>query len=231
MVLRRGGIAMTEEQKNNEPRSEQNSRTHRRNLNKMDHTLNYLIAIVSILIVLTLIIIFVGNDDKDSKELANDEQQENVDKQTGKASEDEEQDEQSNSDESESQEQQTPEEGTDDSDKVTVNASDDPIVAEVWQNENWQPYTTAQYGSHVSTYKAGHIDYEEKLAAIYSVIPLTKEDSVLWRIKNNGNASTAIAVLSSKDKVSKYRVSIEWIDGHGWKPVLVEVLNTLEGAY
>ena len=30
-------------------------------------------------------------------------------------------------------------------------------------------------------------------------------------------------------KEKKYRVSIEWIDGQGWKPVKLEVLNSLEG--
>ena len=44
-------------------------------------------------------------------------------------------------------------------------------------------------------------------------------------------AATAIAVVTSMDKQQKYRVSIEWIDGEGWKPTRLEVLNAVEGAY
>ncbi|WP_332647314.1 YrrS family protein [Lysinibacillus sp. 54212] len=229
---------MTEEENKLTKRSQQTSRTHRRNLNKMDKTLNYLIAIVSILIVITLMVIFIGNDDKDTNEIAK-EQQENTESPVGQATEDDEQEEQedeaqepaSEPNEAESEETETTETEQEDSGKVTVNASTDPIVKEVWQNESWQPYTTAQSGSHVSTFKKGHIDYEEKLGAIYSAIPLAKEDSILLRVQNNGNASSAIAVVTSKDKQSKYRVSIQWVDGQGWKPILVEVLNSLEGAY
>lgn len=237
MIVRKGGVAMSGEENKHTKRSEQTSRTHRRNLNKMDKTLNYLIAIVSLLIVLTLVFIFVGNDEKDHKQIAEEEQQENNESQVGQGSEDEE-DEENQEDEEQNGAAHNGEAGSDeqttdidDQGKVTVNASSDPVVKEVWQNESWQPYPTAQQGAHVSTFKKGHIDYEEKLGAIFSVIPLTKEESIVWRIQNNGNASSAIAVLSSTDKESKYRVSIEWVDGQGWKPVLVEVLNTLEGAY
>ncbi len=77
----------------------------------------------------------------------------------------------------------------------------------------------------------GHIDYEEKLSTIFSVTSLSEENSIIWKITNNGSADTAIAVVSSKDKEQKYRVSIEWVPNEGWKPVKLEKLNTLEGSY
>ena len=43
--------------------------------------------------------------------------------------------------------------------------------------------------------------------------------------KITGMRNHAIAVVSSMDKTQKYRVSIEWIDEQGWKPVKVEVLK------
>ncbi len=33
------------------------------------------------------------------------------------------------------------------------------------------------------------------------------------------------------DQQQKYRVSIEWVANQGWKPVKVEILNEIEGAY
>ncbi|MER2114905.1 MAG: YrrS family protein, partial [Solibacillus isronensis] len=75
-----------------------------------------------------------------------------------------------------------------------------------------------------------HIDYEEKLKAIFSVIDLQQENSIVLRVNNNGSAESAIAVVTSMDKEQKYRVSIEWVDNEGWKPVQVEVLTTLEGS-
>ncbi len=116
-------------------------------------------------------------------------------------------------------------------DGAVINASDDPLVAEVWTSDAWQAYPTAQTGEHQSTFAQGHIDYEEKLQSIFSVVPIEQQESIIWSVKNNGNAKSAIAVISSNDKTQKYRVAIEWIEQQGWKPVQVEVLNTLEGTY
>lgn len=111
-----------------------------------------------------------------------------------------------------------------------VSPSDDPAVKEVITNPNWPAYPTAQTGEHVSTYEKGHIDYEEKLKAIFSVIDLQQENSIVLRVNNNGSAENAIAVVTSMDKEQKYRVSIEWVDNEGRKPIQVEVLSTLEGS-
>lgn len=60
---------------------------------------------------------------------------------------------------------------------------------------------------------------------------LEQENAIVLRVGNNGSAKSAIAVVTSMDKEKKYRVSIEWLDGEGWKPTKLEVLNSLEGAY
>lgn len=112
-----------------------------------------------------------------------------------------------------------------------VETVEDPVVGEVRTNPAWAPYPTQQTGPHTSTFEKGHIDYEEKLAAIFSVTDLVQEDSFIKSVRNNGSASSAIAVVTSKDGAKMYRVSIEWLDGQGWKPVKLEVLKTLEGAY
>ncbi len=54
---------------------------------------------------------------------------------------------------------------------------------------------------------------------------------IIWRMQNNGGPNSSIATVSTNDKSQMYRVSMEWVDNEGWKPVKLEQLNTLEGAY
>ncbi|WP_339172109.1 YrrS family protein [Solibacillus sp. FSL R5-0691] len=209
-------------------------KTKQTKFQKADKRLNYLIAIVAVLIVATLIFIITqepepkneAEQEDSAEEVATDVQDED----TGQESEENEtetnvpeevEEEDTASDESE---QPTSESGE------IVSPSDDPSVKEVITNPNWPAYPTAQTGNHVSTYEKGHIDYEEKLKAIFSVIDLQQENSIVLRVNNNGSAESAIAVVTSMDKEQKYRVSIEWVDNEGWKPVQVEVLSTLEGS-
>lgn len=200
---------------------------------KADKRLNYLIAIVAVLIVATLIFIITQEPDPKNKaeqdspaEVATDvpedeagQETEDNESETNVPEEVEEEDNATNE-----TEQPTAESGD------MVSPSDDPSVKEVITNSNWPAYPTAQTGEHVSTYENGHIDYEEKLKAIFSVIDLQQENSIVLRVNNNGSAENAIAVVTSMDKEQKYRVSIEWVDNEGWKPVQVEVLSTLEGS-
>lgn len=220
---------MSKEEKEHLDHPQPATRTKRRKDYKMDRTLNYLIGIVSVLIVISLIVIFTGNEDEKIAEESAEETP--VDKKPVEEEENEEGIEE-DSEETDLQPSTQEEEPTEaDSGAPTVSSSNQPTVDEVWTNDAWEPYPTAQTGEHTSTFTEGHVDYEEKLNAIYSVIPLEQQESILWSIKNNGNAKSAIAVISSNDKVQKFRVAIEWIDGQGWMPQQVEVLNTLEGTY
>ncbi|WP_339195094.1 YrrS family protein [Solibacillus sp. FSL R5-0449] len=209
-------------------------KTKQTKFQKADKRLNYLIAIVAVLIVATLIFIITQEpepkneavEEDSAEEVATDVQdedngQESEENETETNVPEEVEEEDTASDESE---QPTSESGE------IVSPSDDPSVKEVITNPNWPAYPTAQTGNHVSTYEKGHIDYEEKLKAIFSVIDLQQENSIVLRVNNNGSAESAIAVVTSMDKEQKYRVSIEWVDNEGWKPVQVEVLSTLEGS-
>ena len=188
---------------------------------KANNYLNYLIALVAILIVGTLWILISGDSESDKDVAQNPEQMETKDNQS-KEEQPTEATEDDASNESESANDMT--------DKTNeVSTSTEPNVAEVQTNPNWEVYPTQQTGEHVSTFKKGDIDYEEKLKAIFSVTDLQQENSFILSVRNNGTAQSAIGVVTSKDKEKKYRVSIEWIDGQGWKPVKLEVLNSLEG--
>lgn len=196
---------------------------------KVNKNLNYLIVLVAVLIIGTLVFILSKDpqpknealDDTETADVATNKKPSTDEK--SKTVDDEKSDEEQSEDET-SEEQTEAEENT-------VLPSADPVVKEVHMNKAWQAYPTEQTGEHVSTFQKGHIDYEEKLKAIFSVLDLQQDNSIVLSVKNNGNAKTAIAVVTSMDKEQKYRVSIEWFDGEGWKPMRLEVLNTVEGAY
>ncbi|MFF5995574.1 YrrS family protein [Lysinibacillus sp. KU-BSD001] len=215
-------------------RSQENTRTKRRKEDKMNRVLNYLIALVSALIVISLFIIFTMQDDDEVVEEVQTEETSSETENESSSVVDEteettkEPSEPSNVDEPEVQEEETLENNPQSN---VVNASDNPLVDEVWTSETWQPYATAQTGEHRSTFDTNDIDYQEKLGAIFSVVPINEQEAIIWSVKNNGNAQSAIAVISSNDKVQKYRVAIEWVEQQGWKPIQVEVLNTLDGTY
>lgn len=120
---------------------------------------------------------------------------------------------------------------TTNTESVIVQDSDDPLVDQIIIDPNWPVTPTKQTGEHISTYSEGHIDYEEKKLTIRNVVGLEEENIIYWSIRNNGSNETSIAVVSSMDQQKKYRVSIEWIANEGWKPVKVEMLNTIKGTF
>lgn len=195
--------------------AEENKRLDK--INKIGKHLNVYIAVVAVLTVAILAVIIALGGQKEVVEPKPQEEQAPAEKEQPAVTEPEEE-----------EGQQAIEETA--PNQVTVLA-DDPVVQEVQTNDAWPVYPTKQTGPHTSTFEKGHIDYEEKLAAIFSVTDLVQEESIVKKVGNNGSTSSAIAVVVSKDGTKMYRVSIEWINGAGWKPVKLEVLKTLEGAY
>lgn len=200
---------------------------------KMDRLLNTLIAIVSILIILNLVTILNDKDDEkeETKEVAQEKSNDNIKKNNEDTnSTDEAQSEQG------SKNVVSAEESTDELDEESdtlpiTEASSDPLVDEVIINPNWEVTKTNQTGEHVSTYQKGHIDYEEKIETFRNAVQLDENNIIIWSVKNNGSANSSIAVISNNDKTENYRISIEWIENEGWKPVKVEKLKTVNGAY
>lgn len=115
--------------------------------------------------------------------------------------------------------------------KITREDSNDPIVEETVINTSWEPIGTSQSGNHVSVYDKGSVDWNEKIQAISYATGLGEGDMYIMMIKNGGGPQKSIGVVQSKDQSQKYRVHLEWVDSEGWKPVKMDVLKTLEGAY
>lgn len=217
---------MTEEERNYLQGNENKNRRYQKNKEaKLDKTLNYLIALVVVLIGISLFVIF--SIQEEPEELAEEpvaseekaEEKEDIESAGAEQLDDPEEE----TVETEGQEQN--EETSD----VVVESVNEGNVTERWTSEQWGPYPTEQVGEHTSTFQKGHIDYEEKIDAVFSVLPIAKVDSIVWSMRNNGDAKSARAVVSNKNKTDNYRVMIEWVEGEGWKPIVVEVLTTVDG--
>ncbi len=201
---------------------------------KLDKLLNVLIGVVVVLIIITATYVFKWQDDADQAvkdEPAQEEKSGNNEKEVDKEPAKEQdkdlavEEDKTSAEESEpdtSQEEQgTPEEST----------SDNPIVDKVITNKNWQPTPTTQTGQHVSSYDDKSVDWAEKVATVSTVTGIEQSNMIIWRMQNNGGPNSSVATVSTNDKSQMYRVSMEWVENEGWKPVKLEQLNTLEGAY
>lgn len=114
---------------------------------------------------------------------------------------------------------------------ITREDSSDPIVEETVINTSWEPIGTKQKGDHVSVYQKDSADWNEKVQAVSYATGLDTNNMYVMMIKNGGGPQKSIATVQSKDESEKYRVHMEWVDGEGWKPVKMDVLKTLKGAY
>lgn len=222
----RGGKTMTEE--NRRYRSEKRPP----NKAKSDRILNYLIGIVVVLIIVVAAFIFTNgsNPKKVAEEAPKDPVKEQVEQTKPKDEED---------NKTEQEDKQEPVEITSidslkESKTVQVTKGTDQIVDEVLEDPNWQPYPTKQQddgSGHTSSYDEKSVDWQEKLSAMAQITALEENDMIVWFIKNNGGPDTSIGTISSKDKTKKYRVSLKWENHKGWKPVKVELLKQINGAY
>ncbi|MCM3611328.1 YrrS family protein [Planococcus sp. MERTA32b] len=123
------------------------------------------------------------------------------------------------------------EEGTVTGGTITRQESDDPIVKETVINTSWEPVGTKQTGEHVSVYDTNSVDWQEKVDAITYATGLAEKDMYIMHIGNGGSPQKSIGTVQSKDMSKKYRVHLEWVEKDGWKPVKMDILNTVEGAY
>lgn len=192
---------------------------------KFNGWLNALIGVVIVLIAITTIVIFKWQDNIEDTTKEDTEVTETEEKVEDPIKEDI----VTNKEEPPAGEEQPEQEI--EQDTALETPSDDPIVDRVIIDENWQSTPTTQSGEHVSSYDSKSVDWAEKVATITNVTGIEENNMIIWRLQNNGGANKAIATVSTNDKTEMYRVSMEWIDNEGWKPVKLEQLNTLEGAY
>lgn len=218
-------------------------RNHKR---KKNNILNILIGIVILLIIVVTVNIVTGDDEKESADdkststLSLEEETENESiEQDENVESNEESDTITDSTESSSSNEETntetdqEENASTDADEnevgnVTTEPSDNTNVESVVTDSSWQPIGTKQSGDHVSSYDSKSVDWDEKVKALAYAANLDTSNMYVKFIGNGGSPQKSIGTVTSKDGSEIYRISLEWIDGEGWKPTKKEKLKTLE---
>lgn len=189
--------------------------------------LNLLIVVVSVLIVISLVLI-----------LSNDELKSDIKQST---TNNESQHEPANGGNQGTAEEETNEESTEESGSITETTAEalpgaitmiestDENVIQAWTNDAWQPYQTAQTGPHTSAFDKDALDYQEKIALLYQDTGFTEDTSIIWSVKNQ--SGNTVAVFSTIDQKEMYRLTMQWVENEGWQTILIEQLQSLEGAY
>ncbi|MEH6989033.1 YrrS family protein [Cytobacillus firmus] len=203
---------------------------------KTNIILNSLIALVIILIIVVSAKIFFGGNNDQA--LPADEQTASESKQNEKNKEDKGNDIEQNKDkdvekadkESEEEEKETEEkaekEPEEDKEQVVTEGGSGPDVEKTIENPAWKPVGTSQTGEHTAVYDQNHADWQEMLSAISYATGVDQGNMTVWFLGNNG-PNSSVGTISTKDQSEKYRVYIDWVDGEGWKPSRVEVLNEI----
>jgi cytoskeletal protein RodZ len=209
-----------------------NQRSKRRKTNLI---LNGLIGIVLVLIIVVSGVIFLGNDDKattekeqeQSIEASNDVNVEEESSEEVTEGADSEMDEGDSSSDSSSLSEESSEEASsnDNEETIVTEGGADSNVVRTIVNPNWEPVGTSQTGEHTSVYSG--VDWDEMVSAIEYATGLSEDNMTIKFLGNDGHNKSKGTVFS-KDRTQIYRVSIEWVDGEGWKPTLVEELASIE---
>lgn len=222
--------------------------------NRSNSILNMLIGLVFTLILIVGAFIFLSqNKDNDnaqepeSVEIASDTGEQTSDEDNSEEENESEEDpsEEESGDQEEKDEKQEDEKDKEEKDKeektdegevtvggtITREKSKDPIVEETVINTSWTPVGTSQTGEHISVYDESSVDWKEKIDAITYATGLSEGDMIVMRLQNGGSPQKSVGIVQTKDTSKKYRVYLEWVDNDGWKPVKMDVLKTLNGAY
>ena len=207
-----------------DPLSENSRLNQRVKRKKANVILNSLIIVVLLLIVIVSINIF-GKDDKSIAE-SNGEQtvSSTVEKdsktkgETGNTNRD--QKESAVNDDSSDENQNEQDEKIDEEELVESEDESDMDENESIENPDWDSVGTSQT-EPAQDYVKGSVDWNEQMRAISSATGFDQGKDTLLQIGNNGPKKSTATVLI-KETNQKFRVNIEWIDGEGWKPALVE---------
>lgn len=210
-----------------------NQRSKRRKTNLI---LNGLIGIVLVLIIVVSAFIFIGDNNKATTEKENEQSVETSSatndgeestKEESEESNSETNEKDSSTDSSSSNEEESSEEAssTDNEEAIVTEGGADSNVVRTIVNPNWKPIGTVQTGEHTTVYEG--VDWNEMVDSIEYATGLSEDNMTINFLGNDGHNKSKGTVFS-KDKTQIYRVSIEWVDGEGWKPTLVEELASIE---
>jgi cytoskeletal protein RodZ len=201
--------------------SRSNYRSKRKKTNLV---LNSLIVLVLLLIIIVSAIIFLDDEKKTASE--NNEKTAQTTSENSKKNKKEEKTSagKGNTEEKKETEEEVNEDESEGESIVTEGGSDSNVQKTI-ENPSWKPVGTSQTGEHVAVYDQSSADWQEMINAFAYATGIDTGNMTVWYIgSNNGNPNKSIGTVSSKDVKQSFRVYIEWIDGQGWKPTLVEEL-------
>jgi cytoskeletal protein RodZ len=206
--------------------------------------LTWLVGAGSVFMVLFISLWFFGDDEQtgkaqETKEVEAEDHQEtegNQDKESDSDSADEKEKNATEEQEEQSEKHQVSIENfeelkpIEDEEGLKIEKSENPNVERVI-TKDWPviPTEMETNAEHSITYQPGSQDYKELQQAIRSAVGLSENNIIYWRVENRGGPQKAISVVSDKNKTGYLRVHVDWIDGQGYKPVKLEVLNEFNG--
>lgn len=193
---------------------------------KTNLVLNSLIGLVLLLIIIVSAFIFLDDDNKktasenDEKTAQTTSENKKKNKKEEKASSGK-----SNMEEKNEAEEEVNEDDESENEPIVTEGGSDSNVQKTIENPSWKPVGTSQTGEHVAVYDQSSADWQEMINTFAYATGIDPGNMTVWYIgSNNGNPNKSIGTVSSKDVKQTYRVYIEWVDGQGWKPTLVEEL-------
>ncbi|MBN8200638.1 YrrS family protein [Bacillus sp. NTK034] len=207
---------------------------------KTNVILNSLIALVIILIIFVSAKIFFGGnndqalpaDEQTASENNSKQNEKSEDNQNKEAEEDKDnvdkdsEEDEKEAEENEADENEEEEESDEAKEQVVTEGGSAPDVEKTIENPAWKPVGTSQSGEHTAVYDQNSADWQEMLNAITYATGVDQGNMTVWFLGNNG-PNSSVGTISTKDQSEKYRVYIDWVDGEGWKPSKVEVLNEI----
>lgn len=97
--------------------------------------------------------------------------------------------------------------------------------AEFSYSGDWDSVATDQSGEHVTDYSEGSPDRQAIKSASAAVTGLDPDTMIEQWVGNDGTSNGVYATVSNADASEQYRVHLKWIDGQGWQPQTVDVIQ------
>ncbi|MBT2677397.1 YrrS family protein [Bacillus sp. ISL-35] len=205
-------------------RSQQRAKRRKTNL-----ILNSLIVIVILLIGIVSFNIFFSNDEgaADQNDVAAEKDQaanssKKKDDSKAAGSKDDNDSEKNAEDHSDSEE--TDESADEQTEPIVTEGGSDANVKQTIENPEWKPVGTTQSGEHTPVFDQNAVDWQEMILAYSYATGIDQNNMTVWWNERGSEPNSAVGTISEKGSDQTFRVSIQWVDGEGWKPVKVEEL-------
>lgn len=104
--------------------------------------------------------------------------------------------------------------------------SDDENVTKAYTGD-WEPAGTEQSGEHTTNYDDGSQDRNEIKQAVSGVTGVSEDQMIEHWVGNQGEQKVTATIQDESDD-QFYKVSLDWVDGEGWKPTKVEELDSFQ---